>query len=107
MSLQRTVLPLGVLVLLFGCNNPSPSSTSSSPPASGSVATLSAASASAAPASASASAVPSVSAAAPAVAPTTIAAQHILIAYKGADRAPKSVTRTKGDAKKRASEVLA
>ncbi len=39
-------------------------------------------------------------------APTVIAAQHILVAYKGAKGAPKNVTRSKADAKKRAEEVL-
>jgi hypothetical protein len=34
-------------------------------------------------------------------------AAHILFAYKGADRAPKTVTRTKDQAKKRADEALA
>jgi peptidyl-prolyl cis-trans isomerase NIMA-interacting 1 len=38
--------------------------------------------------------------------PTVIAAQHILIAYKGAKGAPKQVTRSKAEAKKRADEVL-
>lgn len=52
------------------------------------------------PATASASAP-----AAPLVVPDTIAAQHVLIAYKGADKAPKGVTRTKAEAKKRAEEV--
>jgi parvulin-like peptidyl-prolyl isomerase len=33
-------------------------------------------------------------------------AAHILIAYKGAELAPKEVTRSKEDARKRATEVL-
>jgi parvulin-like peptidyl-prolyl isomerase len=33
-------------------------------------------------------------------------AQHILVAYKGAELAPKAVTRSKEDAKKRADEAL-
>lgn len=37
--------------------------------------------------------------------PQAIAAQHVLVAYKGAKGAPKSVTRTKGDAKKLADEI--
>jgi peptidyl-prolyl cis-trans isomerase NIMA-interacting 1 len=36
-----------------------------------------------------------------------VGAAHILVAYKGAELAPKTVTRSKGDAKKRAEEVLA
>jgi peptidyl-prolyl cis-trans isomerase NIMA-interacting 1 len=39
--------------------------------------------------------------------PTSVAAQHILVAYKGAKNAPKTVTRTKSEARKRAEEVLA
>lgn len=38
--------------------------------------------------------------------PDAVAAQHILVAYKGAKSAPKEVTRSKADAKKRAEEVL-
>jgi NIMA-interacting peptidyl-prolyl cis-trans isomerase 1 len=51
---------------------------------------------------ASASAAPS----ARAPVPDTIAAQHVLVAYKGAKDAPKGVTRSKADAKKRAEEVV-
>ncbi len=43
----------------------------------------------------------------PAAPPDAIIAQHILVAYKGAKRAPKGVTRTKAEAKARASEALA
>jgi len=53
---------------------------------------------------------PSATATAPATAvqqaaPTRIAAQHILVAYKGAASAPKGVTRTKEEARKRAEEA--
>jgi parvulin-like peptidyl-prolyl isomerase len=40
-------------------------------------------------------------------APDAIAAQHVLIAYKGAEKAPKGITRSKAEAKKRAEEVAA
>ena len=64
-------------------------------------------SAAVASASAAASSVASAAAAMPSMTaePTAIAAQHILIAYKGAQNAPKAVTRSKADAKKRADEV--
>jgi hypothetical protein len=39
--------------------------------------------------------------------PDAIIAQHILVAYKGAKRAPKGVRRSKADAKARADEALA
>ncbi len=37
----------------------------------------------------------------------TVVAQHVLVAYRGAERAPKAVSRSKADAKKRAEEVVA
>ena len=39
--------------------------------------------------------------------PDAIIAQHILVTYKGAKRAPKTVTRSKSEAKARAAEALA
>lgn len=39
-------------------------------------------------------------------APETIIAQHVLVIYKGAKRAPKGVTRTKAEARARAQEAL-
>lgn len=39
--------------------------------------------------------------------PDAIAAQHVLVAYKGAKGAAASITRSKADAKKRAEEALA
>jgi parvulin-like peptidyl-prolyl isomerase len=39
--------------------------------------------------------------------PDTVAAQHLLVAYKGAKGAAKTITRSKADAKKRAEEALA
>lgn len=56
---------------------------------------------------ATASATPAATASAPGTVPDAIAAQHVLVAYKGAEKAPKGVTRTKAEAKKRAEEVAA
>jgi len=39
--------------------------------------------------------------------PKEVAARHILIAYKGSERAGDDITRSKEEAKKRAEEVLA
>jgi len=39
--------------------------------------------------------------------PDAIIAQHVLVAYKTAKRAPKGVTRSKSDARARAQEALA
>src|SRR5688500_10758079 len=43
----------------------------------------------------------------PTAAPEQIAAQHVLVAWKGAKNAPVSITRSKADAKTRADEVAA
>src|SRR3954454_19856342 len=74
--------------------------------ASASVATTAAAASSSPPPSSSTTPTAITSTPAPSV-PDAIAAQHVLIAYKGADKAPKNVTRSKADAKKRAEEVAA
>lgn len=63
--------------------------------------------ASASPPAAPSSAAAAASTSAPAAPPESIAAQHVLVAWKGAKNAPASVTRSKADAKKRAEEVVA
>jgi len=85
----------------LGCDSPSagPPAASSAPPA------VSPAPAPSAAPSAAVEAVAASASAAPA--PDAIIAQHILVAYKAAKRAPKGVTRSKADAKARASEALA
>ncbi|MEO7331007.1 MAG: peptidylprolyl isomerase [Minicystis sp.] len=94
-GLSLFVLP--ALLAITGC--PSGGGASSSPAASSSAAAV--ASISAAPAASSAPA-PMVSAP-----PREVAgASQVLVAYKGAELAPKGVTRAKGDAKKIAEEAL-
>jgi peptidyl-prolyl cis-trans isomerase NIMA-interacting 1 len=60
-----------------------------------------------APATSASAAPPAAEPSPAAAAPDAIAAQHVLIAYKGAQKAPKGVTRTKAEAQKRAEEVAA
>lgn len=105
-----SVLAMGSLTTLFtlvlglaalGCEEPSAtppaaSSTPAAPSPTPSTAPSAAVEAVAAPASAAAS-----------PAPATIIAQHILVAYRSARRAPRGVTRSKADAKARAVEALA
>lgn len=62
---------------------------------------------SAAPVAATSAAPAASSASAPTAVPDAVAAQHVLVAWKGAEKAPKGVTRTKAEAKKRAEEVAA
>jgi len=60
------------------------------------------------PSAASASSTPDASVSGtPKSSPEAIAAQHVLVAYKGAKGAPKTVTRSKAEARKRAEEVVA
>jgi parvulin-like peptidyl-prolyl isomerase len=101
--MRSLALPLVLLALVVACDDKKPSSaTTQSSAASASAVAL-------------ASAVPRVAssvpiappAATPATPPEQIAAQHILVAWKGAKQAPSSVTRSKADAKKRADEVAA
>lgn len=100
---------MGFAASVTGCDDKAASKNAT--PDAGASAVSAAASAIAAPAtsgsgSGSAAGASAGSAAAAATAiPDAVAAQHILVAYKGADKAPKGVTRTKADAKKRAEEV--
>jgi hypothetical protein len=95
--MRWSVLAIG-LVLACGCDKGSGEPATAAPSASAAVVPPPA------PSSApSAAAVPSAATAAP----DTIIAQHILVIYKGAKRAPKTITRSKPDAKARAGEALA
>jgi parvulin-like peptidyl-prolyl isomerase len=75
-------------------------STGAAPSAPG-VASAASTGAATAPDAASSAASPAASA----PAPTAITAQHVLVAYKGASKAPAGVVRSKAEAKKRAEEV--
>ncbi len=96
---MRPTLLLFVAAIAVGCDDKS----AATPPAASASTTAVASNAPPAPApspSATVSAPPSATAA-----PASIAAQHILVAYRGAERCPPGVTRTKADAKARAAEV--
>ncbi len=100
-SITTFTLPVVLALVAVACDAPSatpPAASSSSPPV-----------ASAPAPSAAPSVTPeAVAASAPASPPPdAIIAQHILVAYKSAKRAPKGVTRSKADAKARAAEALA
>ena len=96
------------LVLVSACDK---SASSADPAASATVPALAGQAEPSAAASAATSApapvASSTASAAPAAPPEAIIAQHVLVAYKGAKRAPKGVTRSKADAKARAAETLA
>jgi len=87
---MRSSALVAFVVLLAACDEnktaPTPAPSASAPPVVAS----------------SAPPPPATSAATP---PDQIAAQHVLIAWKGAKNAPASITRSKADAKKRADEV--
>jgi peptidyl-prolyl cis-trans isomerase NIMA-interacting 1 len=87
----RPLLP-AVLLLLAACKEEPPSTA---PVTSGPAATPSAA-----PEPTRSAATP------PREEPTSVAAQHVLVAYKGAKDVKKGVTRTKDEAQKRAAEVV-
>ncbi len=97
--MKRLALLVATLVLV-ACDDKEPAKTGSSPPPSASAPPVPAA----APTTSETSAP---SASAPKPVPDAVAAQHVLVAYKGAKGAPKTITRSKADAKKRAEEVVA
>ena len=99
-SFMRTLV-IGAHLLIAAttsaCDDKSGQAASSAPAASATASSFASATSAASAPTASASAAP--------VVPETVAAQHVLVAYKGAEKAPKGVTRTKTEAKKRAEEV--
>ena len=84
-----------------------PTATTSVPPDAVSVAASAATSAAPSPVPSPSPSPSAAASAAPAAPVDAIIAQHVLVAYKGAKRAPKGVTRSKSEAKARAQEVVA
>jgi NIMA-interacting peptidyl-prolyl cis-trans isomerase 1 len=93
-----------LLVPILGCDKPQDNAPAVGSASASAAAATAAAASTAPPVAASSTA--AASAAAPRSAPDAIIAQHVLVAYKGAKGAPKSVTRSKADAKTRAQEAL-
>lgn len=98
--MRSSVIVLVAFSSLVGCEERKPDPAASPPPS----AAASTAVAAPPPVASSVAVASSGSVAAPA-SPDQIAAQHILVAWKGAKNAPSSITRSKADAKKRADEV--
>lgn len=94
--MNGSVVILAAALLLLACDEKKAAAPSVAPPPSPSAA----ASSDTPPAATAAS-----TSTAAKAAPTAVAAQHVLVAYKGAKGAPKGVTRSKADATKRAEEV--
>jgi NIMA-interacting peptidyl-prolyl cis-trans isomerase 1 len=102
-----SVLAFGIAIaaLTTACDDKPKTSAAGDAPSAVSSAPANAAAASAVPSAPPSAAASASAPAATPVVPDAIAAQHVLVAYKGADKAPKGVTRTKADARKRAEEV--
>ena len=101
-GLATALVLLGVIACDRGKSDPSTPSPSSSP------ALASEAAPSPSPSPPAVAATPSsASTAGSSSVPDTIIAQHVLIAYKRARRAPKTVTRSRDEAKARAAQALA
>jgi peptidyl-prolyl cis-trans isomerase NIMA-interacting 1 len=95
---MRPTLRLAALLLLVACDKPSPDPSLAPAPSS---------SAAVVPVASSSDPAPSATpvASSPPTPPDAIIAQHVLVAYKSAKRAPKGVTRSKEEAKARAREA--
>jgi parvulin-like peptidyl-prolyl isomerase len=110
MMLRTASTALVLAALAAGCDQnkeTAASAAAASAAAASAAATTSAAAAPSVPAPPQAAPSASSAASADAPPPDTIIAQHILVEYKGASRAAKSITRSKAEAKARAAEALA
>jgi len=98
----RPVVPL--VLALAACNKPESATSTAS--ASANLTASATPTPTPTPAQAQAQAQPQAQPQAP-TPPDAIIAQHVLVAYKGAKRAPKGVARSKREARERAHEALA
>lgn len=109
--MQRAVIAVSLALFALtapGCDSPPPSgSTGAAATASTTTSSETRTMAPMSPSAMNDQPLPVPTVAASAEAPETITAQHLLVAYKGAKDAVRTITRSKVEAKKRAEEALA
>ena len=100
---NRVAVAVGILLVVVGCQDKAPPTIAPSASATAVAATSAPLPTATAAATARATSLPTPSATGR---PAKIIAQHVLVTYRGAKRAPKGVVRSKAEAKARAEEVV-